>query len=343
MRLSNRRTWRLLALLLAFTLTAAACGGDDDDAGGDVPSDVTGTVNISGSSTVEPISSLVADLLAEENDGIDVTVDGPGTGDGFKLFCEGSTDISDASRPIKAEEAKVCADAGIEFVELKVAFDGITVMTHPDNDAIECLSFADLYALIGPEATADNWSDASALASSLGSKTDFPDEDLEIFGPGEESGTYDSFIEIALAGIAATRKADTGSTRKSYQPSANDNVIIEGVTGSEYSLGWVGFAFAEEAGDDVREIAISKTPGGTCVEPSVETIADGTYPISRALYIYVNIDKAASNEALAAYVDFYLSDDGIAAVSEAGYVELPDDELDATRDRWEARTPGPAA
>jgi len=346
-----------LSLLLAFGLVAAACGSDDEsssttttaaDGGGsaDCP-DAEGDVIVSGSSTVEPISARVGELLEDCGSGVLATVDGPGTGDGFELFCAGETDISDASRPIKEEEAAACADAGIDFIELKVGIDGIAVMTSPDNP-IECLSFADLYALIGPEAEGfESWSDAQELASTLGSDTTFPDASLDITGPGEESGTYDSFTEIVFGDISEAR-AEEGfitedqieTTRKDYSSQADDNAIISGIEGSDSSLGWVGFAFAEEAGDGVKELAVSEEPGGECIAPTPETISSNEYPISRDLFIYVNAAQAEENPAVAAFVDFYLSDAGIGAVSEVGYVDLAPEDLEATRGVWEARETG---
>ncbi|HET9085403.1 MAG TPA: substrate-binding domain-containing protein, partial [Candidatus Limnocylindrales bacterium] len=151
---------------------------------------VSGSINVSGSSTVEPISTGVAEALAASNPDFSFTVKGPGTGDGFKVFCKGETDISDASRKIKDEEAAACKSAGIDYVELPIAYDGMTVMTNPANTAVTCLSFPDLYALIGPESTGfKKWSDAQPLAKELGSNTTFPDAELAITGPGEESGT----------------------------------------------------------------------------------------------------------------------------------------------------------
>ena len=335
-----RRAAAPAAIALSVALVAAACGSDDDDSGGGSSSgDVSGSVNISGSSTVEPISSLVAEEFSGENEGVDIAVDGPGTGDGFELFCEGQTDIPDASRPIEPEEAKICKQNGIEYTELAIGFDGITVLTNPNNDSVECLSFADLYALIGPESEGfENWSDAQDLASQLGSSTEFPDEQLDLTGPGAESGTYDSFIEIALTDIAEAQglpenKLET--TRPDYASSADDNTIISNIEASDTSLGWVGFAFAENAGDSVKEVAVSAEPGGDCVEPSAETIADGSYPLARTLYIYVNKAKAADNQAVSAYVDFYLSDLNT-WVEETGYVPLPEDQASETMSTWES-------
>jgi phosphate transport system substrate-binding protein len=347
-QLIKKRRLAWLSIILAFSLTAAACGDDDDDAGtdtggdtGEEGGDASGSINISGSSTVEPITSLAAEAFVGENDGVDIAVDGPGTGDGFELFCEGQTDISDASRPIDEEEAAACETNGIEYVELQVAFDGMAVMTSANNpDAPECLSFADLYALIGPEAEGfANWSDAQGLATELGSTTELPDMPLDLTGPGTESGTYDSFIEIALAGIAETRglaEDQVETTRTDYESNADDNVIISNIEASDSSLGWVGFAFAEEAGDQVTEIPISEEPGGDCVEPTAETISDGTYPLSRPLFIYVSTAAADENGAVAPFVDYYL-ENLTQFVEEGGYVTMPEDQVSATTSAWEGR------
>ncbi|MGE3621038.1 MAG: substrate-binding domain-containing protein [Acidimicrobiia bacterium] len=347
--MKRRLAW--LTPFLALSLLAAACGDDDDDAGsdnsgegsggavGDCP-EVDGDVNISGSSTVEPISAAVGEKLLDCGSGVAATVDGPGTGDGFELFCDGDTDISDASRPISDDEITACEEGGIEFIELKVAVDGISVLTNSANEAIDCLSFADLYALIGPESEGfKKWSDAQSLADELGSDTEFPNANLSITAPGAESGTYDSFLEIVFGDIAEEREQDE-TARPDYASQADDTAIIAGIEGSDSSLGWVGFAFAEEAGDKVKEIAIAEEPGGDCIEPTAETIASNEYPISRDLFIYVNAAAAEENEAVAAYVDFYLSDAGIASVSEVGYVDLDGDSLEATRSTWADRTTG---
>ncbi len=166
----------------------------------------------------------------------------------------------------------------------------------------------------------------------------YPAASLDITGPGEESGTFDSFVELVIAGIAEDRGQDA-TTRPDYVASANDNAIIEGISGSSSSLGWVGFAFAEENSGSVKEVAVSKEPGGECIAPSAATIADGTYPISRSLYLYVNTAKAAQNPAVAAYIDYYLADGTIAGVLEyVPYVNLPAETLAETRAAWEAAT-----
>lgn len=338
------RSRRLGGLALAASLAIAACGGADGttapDAGTpdpDAPTGVSGDIFVSGSSTVEPISTGVAEALSVSNPDFAYTVEGPGTGDGFKKFCAGESDISDASRQIKDEEAAACAEAGIEYVELKVAIDGMSVLTSVNNPDVSCLSFPDLYALVGPESSGfARWSDASGIAAELGSSTVFPDAELVVTGPGEESGTFDSFVEIALAKIAEARGQDA-TTRPDYTASANDNAIIDGIASSDGSLGWVGFAFAEENRDQVTEIEIAREANGTCVAPTPETIADGSYPLSRALYIYVNTARAAENPAVAAYVDYYLAEGTIASVLETvPYVNLTDEALAETRAAWEA-------
>ena len=203
---------RIGALALVAAFAVAACGGAATDApatqvpGGNGSGGISGSIEVSGSSTVEPISAGVAELLKADNPDFNFQVEGPGTGDGFARFCNGETDISDASRAIKDEEAATCAENGIEYVELKIAYDGLTVVTNVDNTAVACLSFADLYALVGPESTGfAKWSDGTAIAAELGSNTTLPDADLVITGPGEESGTYDSFVELGHRAIAEER------------------------------------------------------------------------------------------------------------------------------------------
>ncbi len=352
----NKSTGRLvLASIAGLSIFVAACGEDQGakedatttvaevstTAGVDEPTTTAGTeiaggeVFVTGSSTVEPIAVLVGELADEVTGGeLAVTVEGPGTGDGFKKFCAGEADVSDASRKIKDEEAALCADAGIDFIELEIGIDGLTVATSPNNDAVSCLDFPALYALIGPEAEGfSNWTDAQALATELGSTSAaFPDADLVITGPGPESGTYDSFIEIAFKKIATDRGTDPKAARNDYTQSPNDNVIVEGIESSDSSLGWVGFAYYEAEQDRMKAIEIDKGEG--CVAPTSGTIADGSYPLSRSLYMYVNAQKLAENPAVGAYVDLFLSEEGIAKVTEAGYVAIPADRLEASRTTW---------
>ncbi|HEY8546122.1 MAG TPA: substrate-binding domain-containing protein [Acidimicrobiales bacterium] len=339
MQVQTTRRLAWLALPLSLVLVAGACGSDDDDAGTDgagSAEDFSGqTVSVTGSSTVAPISEIVGEDFGATT-GAEVTVDDPGTGDGFVTFCEGGADIADASRPIDEEEVAACEENGVEYVELKIAFDGMAVMTNADNDDVECLSFADLYALIGPESQGvERWSDAQAIATELGSDTTFPDAELSLTGPGVESGTYDSFVEIALGDIAEERGQEE-TTRTDYEASAEDNTILANIEASDTSLGWVGFAYADQGGDAIKILEVAAEPGGECVAPDAGTIADGSYPLARPLYIYVNTAKAEENPAVAGYVDFYLSD--LAGFVEAAdYVALPDDQAEATQVAWDER------
>jgi len=329
---------------MATTLLLAACSGTPSSSGAGASDGGAGTgeIFVSGSSTVEPITNAVAEAYAAESAGFQYTVEGPGTGDGFALFCAAETDISDASRAISEEEVALCGENGVEYVELLVAYDGLSVITSSDNADISCLSFLDLYALLGPESEGfASWSDANDLAAELetelgdefgASNAPYPDTSLDVTAPGEESGTYDSFVEIVFDDIAEVREVDSAA-RIDYTASANDNVIIEGITGSASSLGWVGLAFASEAGG----VKLIEVDGGAgCVGPSDATVADESYPISRPLFIYPSLAAVEENPAVAPFVDYYVSD-GLALAGEVGYVALTEEQGQATRDAWEAR------
>ena len=325
----NRRSGLYMALV-SITLLAAACGGTQN-------AGLDGNIVISGSSTVEPISIGIAEKFDDDHPDVRIAVDGPGTGDGFELFCNGETDISDASRAISEEEIESCRQEGVEYLELKVANDGIAVLTSPDNDRIgDCLSFTDIYALTGPESqNVDNWSEANDLAGELGNSkaAPFDSAPLAITGPGEESGTYDSFVELVLTDIAEARNQEP-QTRPDYQASGDDNVIIQGIQGSETSFGWVGYAFYDSNRDQLKAFEVAGE-NGECVAPSPETIADSSYPVSRPLYIYVNKEKLAENPALQAYLELYVSEQGLATASEVGYVPLTSEEAAATAKAFE--------
>ncbi len=346
-----RKIGRLGALVLVTALVAVACGDDDaattTTATTTAGSGLSGQIVISGSSTVEPISARVAEAFEAMNPSVAISVDGPGTSDGMVLFCNGETDISDASRAIKDSELETCLANGIEPIEIKVAIDGLSVLTAHDNTAVSCLDFGDLYALLGSESVGfDSWSDANALAAELaaaglgGSHAPYPDAPLVITAPGEESGTFDSFVELVLAKVAGPRETDD-LPRIDYVSSGNDNVIIEGIQINPASLGWVGYAFFVENQDTVKALEIDGGDG--CVAPNPETIASGDYPISRPLFIYVNKAAAEEKPEVAAFVDFYLSAEGIVAVDDAGYVRLTDEELATWVANWESRTVGKVA
>jgi phosphate transport system substrate-binding protein len=352
------RIVRLAGLIAVLSLVLAACGGDgaDDtttsagedevtttagDGSGDGSGDggESGQIVISGSSTVEPITARVAEAFGGMNPDVAISVDGPGTSDGFVLFCNGETDVSDASRAITEEELATCQGNGVEPIEIKVAIDGLSVLTSINNEAVSCLAFTDLYALLGIESTGfANWSDANELAAELGApNAPYPDAPLSVTAPGEESGTFDSFVEIVLEDIAEERGQDP-NPRPDYVASPNDNVIIEGISSNDTSLGWVGYAFFVENQDVVKALAVDGGEG--CVEPTPETIASNEYPIARPLFIYVDAAKLDAKPELIEFVDYYLSDEGLAEVGNAGYVDLTAEEIEEWRANWEARTVG---
>jgi phosphate transport system substrate-binding protein len=344
-----KSTPRFATVLVAGLLLLAACspsasGSPTGSAAGD---DLAGDIQISGSSTVKPISDRIVEAFGAIHPNVTYFVDGPGTGDGFALFCNDEIDIADASRTINEEEIANCEATGVDYVELKVAIDGMAVITSALNEDASCLSFLDLYALLGPESQGfETWDAANDLAAELEDRLGtergvshapygaFP---LDVTAPGEESGTFDSFVELALRGVADEREQER-TTRPDYTPSGDDNVIIEGVAGTEdsfHTLGWVGFAYADENSDRVKLLEVDKGDG--CVAATPETIASAEYPLSRFLYIYVNTARATDNPAVAAFVDYYLSDEGIAFVTDADYITLDQADLEETRAAWESR------
>ncbi len=321
-------------------------------AGSALAQDIEGFVDISGSSTVEPISLIMAEEFNYQNPNWTYRVNGPGTTAGFEQFCNGETDISDASRAIKDSEVENCAANGISPIELRIGIDGLAVIVSTQNDAIECLNFNDLYAIFGAESDdVRSWEDAAAFAAELGSETSaWPSGDLAITAPGDESGTWGSFIEIALediqearaeAGVeAAHGEPNTRTPGDIYVASPNDNVIIDGVGGNPNGIGFVGYAFAVNNADRVRMVPIDGGDGN-CVLPDAETVAANTYPIARDLYIYPEggrIDPAGDsfNPALAPFVDYYLTEEGQELVTWAGYVQVSPEALAETQAAWDA-------
>ena len=349
----------LLGLLVVFAAVAAIVDRLQDETTtvlDPTPSDggsgaLDGGFLVSGSSTVFPIVQKQAEEFAADNTGVAIAVEGPGSGDGARKFCAGEVPIANASRLYKDEELAMCAEAGIEYIELRRGIDGISVITSPDNDAIECVSFNDLYALISEEAQGfEDWSSANALTAEWGG-TRFPEVTLDVFGPGEESGTFDSFAEVVIEGVA---KGKTGldpqsrdfvrTIRPDYTSSPDDNVILEGIGASRYSIGWVGFAFAQEAAEAGRAtlLPVAFEDDGPCVTPTPDSIASADFPIARFLYTYVDADAATNDPAVAAFVDYMMSDAGLAAVSAVGYIDLAPPDQIRSQALWANRVTGPA-
>jgi len=298
----------IAALMLALT----ACGGGQTSDTGTDTEGVSGSVAVDGSSTVFPLSDAAAELLSGENPDIDVTVGEAGTGGGFEVFCQDQTDISDASRPIEEDEMATCEEAGVEYTELQVATDALTLVVHPDL-AVDCLTIEQVIQLWEPKSDITNWSDLDP---------NFPDQEISLFGPGTDSGTYDYMAADVIG-------AESETTRDDYEASEDDNVLVQGVAGTEGATGYFGYTYYEENQDSLK--ALSVDSGNGCVEPSAETAADGTYtPLSRPLFIYVNNAKYTDNEATAAYVDFYI--DNLAELAEATqFIPLNDEQYSETQ------------
>ncbi len=299
------------ATLAVGALTLTACGGDNNNAeaagsGSGDSKELSGSVKIDGSSTVAPLSTAAAEFFAEEGTKVRVTVGTAGTGGGFEKFCAGETDISDASRPIKEEEAAICKEKGIEYVEIPVANDALTVVVSKDNDWADCLTTDQLKAIWEPKSKVSSWKDVDPS---------FPDEKLDLFGPGTDSGTFDYFTD-AING-------EEGASRTDYSPSEDDNVIVQGVSGSKGGLGYFGYTYFEENADSLKAVKIDS--GNGCVAPSSETAQDGTYtPLSRPLFIYPS--KAATQKPeVAAFLEFYLKNDADIA-KDAKYIPMNDEQ-----------------
>jgi phosphate transport system substrate-binding protein len=327
------RTSRLGGLALAGALIVAACGGNQATGGptggasaaptGDGA--LSGTVTIDGSSTVYPITEIAAEDFHTANPGVQVPVALSGTGGGFAKFCRGETDINDASRPIKADdeaEGLACDTNGIEWVELQIAIDGLSVVVNPENDWATCLTVAELATIYGPDSPQDlMWSDVRA---------GFPEQPVVRFMPGADSGTFDYFTEEINGEVDASTSFG--------EQSEDDNVLVTGVAGDSNAIAYFGYAYYIQNTDKVTAIGVDG--GGGCVEPSEETINGGTYtPLSRPLFIYPDIGKAAERPELKAFVDFYLANVD-AFVEETGYITAPDDLLADEVAEWEAALGG---
>jgi len=297
----NRRALRKAAVpVAALSLTLVACGGQSEGAS-DTGSGVSGEIVTDGSSTVEPLTAVAGELFKEENPDVNVSVGTAGTGGGFEKFCIGDTDISNASRPIEGSEAKICEKNGIDYTELHVANDALTVVVSADNDFVTCLTTDELKTLWEPAAEDEitTWDQVNP---------DFPAEEIELYGPGTDSGTFDYFTDEI--------NGEEGASRPDYNASEDDNVIVQGVSGSEYALGYFGYSYYEENADSLKAVEIDSGDG--CVAPSAESAQDGTYtPLARPLFIYPSNAAVEDKPQVSAFIDFYAqNDDSIAEIAE---------------------------
>lgn len=304
----NARRLAVLVLATQLSVMLAGCGNKDGAESGARTGANAPVIRIDGSSTVFPIAEAVAEeFQLEQRGAVRVTVGLSGTGGGFKKLCRGDIDISNASRPILTEEMEMCRASGINFIELPVAFDAITIVVNPKNDWVKSLTIADLKKMWEPAAQGQltRWNQV---------RPEWPDAPLMLFGPGADSGTFDYFTE------AVTGKAK--SSRGDYTASEDDNVLVQGVENNKNALGYFGFAYYVGHKDRMRAVGIEQE-GGPQVLPSNETVVNGTYqPLSRPLFIYVS-DKSAQRPEVRKLIEFYLTE-GPELASQVGFVSLPE-------------------
>jgi phosphate transport system substrate-binding protein len=305
-----------LSALVGSALVLGACGGNADtgtktedgagDQAGAGDAQLQGEISIDGSSTVYPIAEAVAEEFMLEQPDVKVTVGLSGTGGGFEKFIAGETQLTNASRPIKDEEAKALADAGVEFTELELAYDGLSVVVNKDNDWVDQLTVDELKKLWLDNGSTKKWSDI---------REGWPEEEIKFYSPGTDSGTFDYFDEVIL---------DGGQIDKSATLSEDDNVLVQGVTGDANAIGYFGYAYYLENKDNVKVVPIVNE-AGDAVEPNHETIESGEYaPLSRPLFTYVSNAAFADDEAVAAYTQFTLENASVLA-EDVGYVSLPEE------------------
>jgi len=324
--MTSRRRRIALALACApLALGALAACGDDDDTGagtGGGGGDLSGDIVIDGSSTVGPLTAAAAEAFNAENSGVNIDVRQSGTGGGFEVFCKGETQISNASRAIKDEEAQACAKAGIEYTELRVASDGITLVAPKESEIGQCVLTTDqLKAIWRPGSKINDW---SAIPGG-----NYPSVPLELAGAGTQSGTYDFFNEEILGEDAS---GEVIQPRQDYAASEDDNNIVRSVTGAPGGLGFFGFSYYEENQDTLQACTLDG------VAPSAETITDGSYPLSRPLFIYVNNEALARPE-VAGFVRYFV-ENSTRLAEEQQFVPAPQQSIDEDLQELDSRNGG---
>ena len=312
--MKNRALMSLAVVAVGLGGLAAGCGGDDEGSGGGGGEELSGTITLDGSSTVAPLSESAAELFQQENPGVRVTVGTSGTGGGFEKFCRGETDISNASRPIDDEEAAACEGNGIAFEQVSVANDALSVIVNPENDWAQCLTVEQLNTIWDRGSNVDNWNQVDPS---------FPDEPLELFGPGTDSGTFDYFTD-AINGEEGVQRTDYNNIGE------DDNAAVTGVAGNRGAMGYLGYSFFAENTDKVKAVEIDGGQG--CVAPSPEAAQDGSYtPLGRQLFIYPS-DKALAKPEVQAFVEFYINEND-AIAERAGIIPLNDEQKQEALDK----------
>lgn len=301
----------IAAVAVAAALTLSACGGQATASDGGAGEGLSGAVVADGSSTVAPLAEAAADQFRDVEAGINVTIATSGTGGGFKAFCAGETDISNASRAIKEEEAAECEANGIEFTEIVIANDGLAVVVNPENDWADDLTLEQLNKIWAPESegTVTSWKDVDSS---------FPDVPLALFGAGTDSGTFDYFTDAV--------NGEEGAIRADYSPSEDDNITVQGVAGEQGGIGFFGLSYVEENADLIKAVSVDG------VFPTVETVQDGTYtPLGRPLFIYVANASYTDKPQVKSFVDYFV-ENAVPVAEAALFVPLTEEQITTAAD-----------
>lgn len=301
-----------LLVLVFCSVVLWSCSENNDEAGQEAVDELRGTVSLDGSSTVYPISEAIAEEFLSVAPRVRVTVGVSGTGGGFKKFLSREIDINDASRTIKNSEIEEAQANGIDYLEIPVAFDGLSVVVNPNNTWVDYLTVDELRMIWQPGSMVDSWDDI---------RPNWPQLPIRLYGPGTDSGTFDYFTESV--------NGESGASRPDYTASEDDNVLVQGISGDENALGFFGYAYYIENQDNLKIVPIDE--GNGPVAPTAQSINDGTYsPLSRPIFVYLNTDSLARPE-VRSFVDFYI-DNAAGIANEVGYIELPEEMYQASRD-----------
>lgn len=301
-----------LLVLVSCSVVLWSCSENNDEAGQEAVDELRGTVSLDGSSTVYPISEAIAEEFLSVAPRVRVTVGVSGTGGGFKKFLSREIDINDASRTIKNSEVEEARANGIDYLEIPVAFDGLSIVVNPNNTWVDYLTVDELRMIWQPGSMVDSWDDI---------RPNWPQLPIRLYGPGTDSGTFDYFTEAV--------NGESGASRPDYTASEDDNVLVQGISGDENALGFFGYAYYIENQDNLKIVPIDEGKGP--VAPTAQSINDGTYsPLSRPIFVYLNTDSLARPE-VRSFVDFYI-DNAAGIANEVGYIELPEEMYQASRD-----------